>query len=95
MVLLTFLLREEGLLLARPTGEFQWEWLKFQKFGHRVSTTGKYRNSSATFSVVSMNRKLNSMKLSNHEYCPFSHPMREAEMCLMGQMKAIHNISLR
>lgn len=29
------------------------------------------------------------------QYCPFSHQMHEAEMCLTGQMWAAHNISLR
>jgi hypothetical protein len=96
LILLSFHLREEGLLLARPTGEFQREWLKFQKFCHQVLITGKCRNSSASFSGVRMKRNLTSMKLSNHpEHCPFSHPMREAEMCLTGQKKAIYNISLR
>lgn len=63
LISLSFLLREEGLLLARPTGEFQQEWLQFQRSCRQVSTTGKCRNSSATFSVVGMNRKLNSAKL--------------------------------
>lgn len=63
LILLSFLLSEEGLLLARPMGEFQRGWLKFQRFCRQVSTTGECRNSSATFPVVGMNRKLNSTKL--------------------------------
>lgn len=76
-------------------GEFQWEWLKIK---NSVTMCQSLANAETVLYLLCSQFEQETgfyKAVKQSQYCPFSHQMHEAEMCLTGRMWTAHNISLR